>query len=120
VPLCPEVLGGRPVPRVPCEIKGGSGADVLDGRAKVYEKTGADVTEEMKEGAALTAAAALRMGIKTAVLKSKSPSCGCGRIYDGTFSGRLIDGNGTAAEALIRAGIKVYNEENFAHMSQEK
>lgn len=117
VPLCPEVLGGRPVPRTPCEITGGTAADVLDGKAKVKDKDGRDVTVEILEGVKSFIKAARRMNVDAVILKTKSPTCGSGLVYDGTFSGNLIKGNGVLAEALEREGIKVYNEENCASLA---
>lgn len=108
IPVCPEVFGGLPIPRVPCEI-------VLDDEKniKVINKEGVDCTENFKEGAKKTLAIAEILGVDTAILKSKSPSCGCGKIYDGTFSGKLVEGDGVAAKLLTENGIKVYNEDNY-------
>jgi uncharacterized protein YbbK (DUF523 family) len=113
VPLCPEVLGGRPVPRVTCEITGGTAAQVLDGAAKVTDKDGKDVTAQILEGVKIVLKAAKKMNVTAAILKTKSPTCGMGRVYDGTFTGKMINGNGVLAEALLREGVKVYTEENF-------
>jgi len=111
--LCPEVLGGAPVPREPCEIKGGDGFDVLAGRARVYTKHGADKTDVFLAGAASVLDAARRCGAKTAILKERSPSCGSASIYDGTFSGRQRPGCGCTAAILLRAGLTVCSEENY-------
>ena len=94
-------------PRPAVEISGGAGADVLDGNARVVSSSGTDATENFIRGAREVLRIARAAGVKEAILKAKSPSCGCGRIYDGTFSGRLIEGNGVTAEILIRNGIKV-------------
>ncbi len=110
IPVCPEQLGGCPTPRQPCEIVGGTGADVLDGRAKVANSEGRDVTCKLVKGAYETLRIATLTGAKTAVLKARSPSCGCGSIYDGTFSRRIVGGNGVTAELLLRNGIKVISE----------
>jgi len=107
IPLCPEQLGGMTTPRPAVEISGGAGADVLDGNARVVSSSGTDATENFIRGAREVLRIARAAGVKEAILKAKSPSCGCGRIYDGTFSGRLIEGNGVTAEILIRNGIKV-------------
>ena len=112
MPLCPEVMGGRTVPRTPCEIKNGTGADVLEKKASVVDRDGNDVTAEVVEGAMQVVAAAKRLIVTAAILKTKSPACGRGLIYDGTFTGKLVEGNGVLAEALIREGIKVYTEED--------
>lgn len=107
IPVCPEQLGGLPTPRPTMEISGGTGADVLDGEARVTSSSGTDATECFVKGAQEVLKIAEVAGAGEAILKSNSPSCGSGRIYDGTFSGRLIDGNGVTAELLIRNGIKV-------------
>jgi uncharacterized protein YbbK (DUF523 family) len=120
MPLCPEVLGGRPVPRAACEITGGTARDVLTGgTAKVKDKDGRDVTEEILTGSLFVAAAAKRMNVAAVILKTKSPTCGCGKIYDGTFTGKLISGNGVLAEALLGEGIKVYTEEDCGALADE-
>lgn len=101
--VCPEQLGGLPTPRLPSEIK----------KDKVINIKGEDVTEEFFKGAYETLKIAKLYGIKTAILKSKSPSCGNHKIYDGTFSGRLINGYGITAKLLIKNGIDVMNEDEF-------
>lgn len=113
VTVCPEVAGGLPVPRPEAEIIGGGGADVLDGRARVKTVEAADVTDNYLDGAETAVAAARRSGATLAVLKARSPSCGCGAIYDGTFSGRLVDGEGVTAAALRRAGVDVVSDEDI-------
>ncbi|MFB8239057.1 DUF523 domain-containing protein [Kitasatospora purpeofusca] len=107
VVVCPEGAGGLPTPRPPAEIVGGDGADVLDGRARVVDATGADCTEEFIAGARAALAAAEAAGARRALLMARSPSCGCGRIYDGTFTGELRPGDGVTAALLRRAGIAV-------------
>jgi uncharacterized protein YbbK (DUF523 family) len=111
VPLCPEVAGGLPVPRPPAEIVGGDGQAVLDGQARVLTIDGEDVTGAFLAGARQALETAQRLGIRQAVLKEDSPSCGCGRIYDGTFSGHLVPGQGVTAALLQRNGITVLSEE---------
>ncbi len=108
IPICPEVLGGLPTPRVPCEI-------VKDdkGNTKVIDREGVDRTVEFSKGAKKALEIGRTVEADVAILKSNSPSCGCETIYDGTFSGKLIEGNGLTAELLTRKGIKVYNEKNF-------
>lgn len=105
--VCPECLAKLSIPRCPSEIVGGDGADVLDGRARVLAQDGSDRTAEFIEGAKKVLEAARRSGAKRAYLKSKSPSCGCGRIYDGTFSSALRGGDGVTAALLKRHGIEV-------------
>ena len=111
VPVCPEVLGGLPTPRPAAEISGGDGADVLAGRARVVNVEGGDVSAAYRRGAEAAVQAARAAGASRAVLKSRSPSCGSGQIYDGTFSRRLVDGQGVTAAALRAAGIEVCSDE---------
>ncbi len=105
--VCPEVLAGLAAPRCPSEIFGGDGEDVLVGLAKVRAKDGVDRTAEFIEGAWQTLKLARDCGARCAYLKSKSPSCGCGRIYDGSFSGKLRSGDGVTAALLKKHGISV-------------
>lgn len=107
---CPEVLGGLSIPRTPAEIIGGTAKDVLKGRAQVMTKDGKDVTSEFVNGAYLTLELIKEHGIKLAILKAKSPSCGKGKIYDGKFQQNLILGNGITAELLLQEGIEVLTE----------
>jgi uncharacterized protein YbbK (DUF523 family) len=113
IPVCPEQLGGCTTPRPQSEICCGCGADVLDGKCRVKTITGEDVTQQFIKGAEETLRIAGIYGAKKAILKARSPSCGCCSIYDGTFSGTLRDGSGVTAELLKRNGIEVYTEENF-------
>lgn len=113
IPLCPEQLGGLPTPRLPAEINGGSARDVLQGRALVVRKDGDDVTEHFIRGAKEVLKFCQEMGIKRAILKSRSPSCGKGCVYDGTFTGGLVDGNGITAQLLMDNGIEVITEEEL-------
>lgn len=107
VAVCPEVAGGLGTPRRPAEIVGGDGRDVLDGRAGVVDDAGADVTEAFVAGARRALELARRSGATIAVLTDKSPSCGPGEIYDGTFSGTRRTGIGVTAALLARHGIDV-------------
>ncbi len=108
--ICPEMAGGMPVPRPPAEIENGaSGLDVLEGRARVLEITGADVTDEFIAGANKALAFAKQHGCAYALLIDGSPSCGSIAIYDGTFSGVKHAGHGVTAALLSRAGIKVFS-----------
>ena len=101
VPVCPEVDGGLPTPRPPAEIQ-------PDGRVVNWE--GQDVTAEYRKGAQHALETARKYGCTVAVLKEKSPSCGNCRVYDGSFTGTLIDGQGVTAELLARHGIRVLGE----------
>lgn len=110
VTICPEMAGGMPVPRPPAEIENGaSGMDVLEGRARVLEITGADVTDEFIAGANKALAFAKQHGCAYALLIDGSPSCGSIAIYDGTFSGIKHAGHGVTAALLSQAGIKVFS-----------
>ncbi|WP_026038424.1 DUF523 domain-containing protein [Clostridium arbusti] len=111
--VCPEVLGGLSTPRAPQEILGGTGEDVINGTAKVISEDGQDSTKEFIKGAELVLDIAKRCSVDKAILKAKSPSCGCREIYDGSFSGKKIVGNGVTAELLIKNNIKVYSEEEI-------
>ncbi len=100
IPVCPESFANLPTPRVPSEIKDG----------KVYSKDGKDLTEEFYDGAEKTLYVAEESACRIAVLKERSPSCGFGKIYDGTFSGTLTYGNGVAAQMLYEHGIIILGE----------
>lgn len=104
IPICPEVEAGLGVPRPRAWIENGTGADVLDGHARVINELGQDVTGLFMDGAAIVLKLVERNRIEVAALKSRSPSCGYGRIYRDS---RLVDGNGVTAELLQRYGIKV-------------
>lgn len=101
--ICPEVDGGLKVPRLPCEIKD----------AKVINTKSEDMTEYFIAGAVKTLETAQNYGIKKAILKEKSPSCGSTYIYDGTFSKTLIKGEGITARLLRSNDIEVISSEDF-------
>lgn len=109
--VCPEEDGGLGTPRPPAEIVGGDGHSVLDGTAKVVTEDGRDVTEEYVRGAHVALEAATRCGARTAILKVRSPSCGKGAVYDGSFERRLTKGDGVTAALLKRSGIEVLGNE---------
>lgn len=111
--VCPEELGGLGTPRPAAEIQGGDGADVLDGRARVVTQAGIDVTEEYLAGAHIALDRARSAGVTTAILKARSPSCGNGCIYDGTFMRSAVPGDGVTAALLRRQGIEVLSEEDI-------
>ena len=113
VPVCPECDGGLSTPRTPSEIQGGDGAEVLRGTARVMSVDGEDRTEAFVLGARLAVETARREGAQGALLKAKSPSCGIGRIYDGSFTGTLREGDGVAAAALRAAGLPIHSETDF-------
>ncbi len=108
--VCPEVMGGLPIPREPAEIVGGDGYDVLDGKAMVISVSGKDVTAEYIAGAEKALHLCREKGVTHALLKSNSPSCGCGCIYDGSFTGNKKPGDGVTAALFKRNGITVSTE----------
>ena len=113
IPVCPEQIGGLKTPRPPQEIQGGSGEDVLDGRRRVKNINGEDVTLEFVRGAEETLRMAKLLKVRQFIGKSRSPSCGCRQIYDGTFSGKPVDGDGVTTALLKRNGIKVITEKDL-------
>jgi uncharacterized protein YbbK (DUF523 family) len=113
--ICPELLGGFTTPREPAEIIGGIGEDVLDGKAKVVEKSGRDVTELYIKGAFATLKQAKIVNATVVVLKEYSPSCGSSMIYNGEFIGEKIAGNGVTAALLKRNGLQVISEKQFSN-----
>ena len=108
IPVCPEQLGGLPTPRVPAERRGD----------RVVTRDGKDVTEAFEKGASQAALLAEKFGVHWALMKARSPSCGSGMIYDGTFSGKLVPGMGVTALALYHAGIPVYDDEHIDDLIQ--
>ena len=107
VAACAEELGELSTPRPSAEISGGDGNDVLEGRAAVLDVNGEDVSRQFVAGAQKVADLVQREGITEAILQDRSPSCGCGSIYDGSHSGKLVAGDGVLAALLKRRGIKV-------------
>lgn len=114
VPLCPEVAGGLPTPRAAAEIPGGQGGEVLDGTAAVITTDGGDVSAQFLEGARQALELVQKHGIRVAVLKANSPSCGNLLTYDGTFSGVRVSGEGVTAALLKRHGVRVFSELELA------
>lgn len=100
LPVCPECLGGLPTPRPPAEICG----------ERVINTAGVDVTAAYRHGAQQTLALCRQHGIRVAILKENSPSCGCHNVYDGSFTRRLVSGRGITAALLAEHGITVLNE----------
>lgn len=107
VAVCPEEAGGLPTPRIPSEIVGGTGEDVLEGRARVVNAAGEDVTVAFLKGARQALEAAVAAGVTEAILKEGSPSCGVCRIRDGSFTGGKRPGNGVTTALLMSHGIRV-------------
>ena len=106
IPVCPEQMGGLSTPRPPSERQGN----------RVVAKTGADVTAQYRRGAEEALRLCRLFGCQAAILKERSPSCGHGEIYDGTFTGTRIPGDGTAAELLTAQGIPVYGESRIPEL----
>lgn len=106
IPVCPEVLGGLPIPRNPSEI-------VFD---RVVMNDGTDVTEEYLKGAEIALGTAIENGCEIALMKAKSPSCGNGKIYDGTFSRTLTDSDGITVRLLKENGIRVFDERQISEL----
>ena len=109
VPVCPEILGGLSTPRAPSERRGSG----------VVTKDGADVTEQYRKGAQEVLRLARLYGCTAAVLKERSPACGSGEIYDGTFTHTVVDGFGVAAELLAENGIRVLGESELEAFLRE-
>ncbi|NLF41103.1 MAG: DUF523 domain-containing protein [Bacteroidales bacterium] len=107
IKVCPELQGGLKVPRKPCELKN------INGAQRVIDDEGNDYTKAFVQGAFCVLEICKLHNIKIAVLKSRSPSCGFGEIYNGEFNGTIIKGNGITAECLTTHGIEVYTELNF-------
>ncbi len=103
IPICPEIMGGLSTPRLPSERIGD----------KVLNNQGTDVTQEYKKGAEQALKLAKLFNVKKALLKAKSPSCGKGKIYDGTFNSVLTDGNGVTVDLLESNGISVITEQDL-------
>ena len=103
IKVCPECLGGLSIPRLSSEIIGD----------KVINSSNIDVTLNYKKGAEETLKICQNENINCAIMKSRSPSCGCGKIYDGTFSKKLVDGDGITVRLLKEHGIKVLSEEDI-------
>jgi|GEM_PF-82821 len=113
ITICPEVLGELTIPRDPCEIQKYEG-----GIVKVTTQSGRDCTKEFVLGATKTLEICKIVGVKKAILQSRSPSCGYGKIYDGSFEGKLVEGNGLTADLLSKNGIQVFNENNWQEVQE--
>jgi uncharacterized protein YbbK (DUF523 family) len=107
ISACPEVLAGLPTPRESCEIITEST------NVKVKSKVGSDFTKEYELGASIILDICKQHKVTTAILQSRSPSCGFGKIYSGKFDGKLVKGNGITADILFKNKIKIYNELNW-------
>ena len=109
IPVCPEVAGGLPVPRLPAELRGG----------EVIRRDGVSVDAAFRAGATRCLALLETESVDLAILKARSPSCGSGQIYDGSFSGRLVPGDGVFAALLRGRGIPVTDEEHLPVKTDE-
>lgn len=110
IPVCPEIFGGLPTPRVPAERQGN----------KVITRDGQDVTENFIRGTAEVLRLADLYHCKAALLKERSPSCGSGQIYDGTFTKTLAEGDGLTAQMLKKKGITVYGESQIQELVDDR
>lgn len=113
VSLCPEISGGLPTPRPPAEIQNASGRDVLNNHATVIDREGMNVSDAFIQGAYAALALAQEHQVTHAILKANSPSCGSDLIYDGTFTGHKIQGEGVTAALFRKQGIVVLTEHEF-------
>ncbi len=104
--VCPEIMAGLPTPRPACEITGGDGHDVIESHAQVVDKDGNDYTEQFLKGAKQAVDLVKQLCIRKAILKSGSPTCGAGSIYNGDFTGKKKDGVGVFAALLHNEGIE--------------
>ncbi|EEW53878.1 DUF523 domain-containing protein [Limosilactobacillus antri] len=120
ITVCPEIMAGFATPREPAEIQGGTGADVLTGRARVVTRSGRDVTAAYLAAAQRVLAIAQKQRVTVAYLKQKSPACGTREVYDGSFTGQRIAGSGVTAALLRQHGIQVFGDEALtpAHVAR--
>ena len=109
IPVCPEVMGGLSTPRTPAERQGN----------RVVTGDGQDVTAAYRKGAEAVLEKAKHEGCNIAVLKEKSPACGSGKVYDGTFSKTLTEGYGVCAEYLLQSGIRVIGESEIEKLKEK-
>jgi len=119
IAVCPELMGGFSTPREPAEIVGGTGEDVLNGTAKVVEKSGRDVTDLYLKGAYKILEKAKEVNATIVVLKEYSPSCGSKMIYNGEFKNGKIAGNGVTTALLLKNNISVTSEEELSEILAE-
>lgn len=120
IPVCPEQIGGLGTPRTPSEITGGSGEDVISGKARVVDCNGMDRTYEYIKGAGEVLKLINLFPINAAILKEKSPSCGSKYIYDGTFKGKIREGQGVTSALLRKNNIPVFSERELTEDMLEK
>jgi len=114
IKICPECLGGLSVPREYAEIVNGEGIDVVEGKARVLNRRGKDITVAFLKGAKASFDIAKKFGAEYAIFRSGSPSCGCGKIYNGTFSGKCKKGDGVTTAFFKQNGVSVVAEKDWA------
>lgn len=119
VPVCPEELGGLPTPRNPAQFDRAAGDEALEGRSKIIDSTGKDVTKNFLAGAMKTLKIAREKGISIAVLKERSPSCGASLVYITEKGEQPTPGIGVTTALLEKSGIRVYSDEQFVKFSGE-
>ncbi len=123
VPICPEMAGGLPTPRPPAEIEGAveglDGEAVLLGRTRVVRGDGTDISAAFIAGAEAALALARRLGLRRAILKADSPSCGVGHIHSGRFDGQRVPGDGVTTALLKRDGINVSTERDLPKLQPQ-
>lgn len=112
IAVCPEVLVGLPTPRESCEIQ------IKSGERFVMGKTGNDYTSLFKKAAVETLQMCKSKNVSKAILQSRSPSCGYGKVYDGNFKGELIEGNGLTADLLSKNDIEIFTDEDWANVKK--
>lgn len=117
IPICPEQLGGLGTPREAAEIAGGSGEEVLNGQARVVNRSGEDVSPFFIRGAEEALHLVETVDPKLIILKSRSPSCAVAKIYDGSFSSRLISGHGVTAALLSKNGYSIMSDEDYLRVT---
>lgn len=118
LPICPEVAGGLPTPRPPAELCGGDGHALWAGAAQVRTASGDELSAAFCAGARVACALAAQHGVRLAILKARSPSCGCRQVYSGQFDGQLRAGQGVAAAALATAGVTLFDEQQLTEAAR--
>ncbi|MCR4962445.1 MAG: DUF523 domain-containing protein [Firmicutes bacterium] len=119
IAVCPEALGGLPVPRPPAELQGGDGESFWAGKAAVVNRRGADVSAQFAAGAEAVLQICRAHAVELAILKESSPSCGSSRVYDGSFCHKAIAGSGVCAALLRQNGVPVVSEKTLPGAEDE-
>lgn len=113
LPVCPECAGKLPIPRPPTEIQRGNGALVWQGKCRVMDSSGLDVTKNFCQGALVCAKLAKKHTVTAVIFKERSPSCGVHAVYDGSFSKKTLSGQGVTAACFSSLGYRLYSEEDL-------